>query len=87
LTKLKHTNQPLNPNQKLPHPKQPPNTNLPTLHHLNDAQKQPLTTQLQQPPHIPTLNNLNQNPQNLNNPITNLNDPLQDKTQTLNTIN
>ncbi|MDI1802280.1 hypothetical protein QI487_26350, partial [Staphylococcus aureus] len=55
--------------------------------HLNDAQKQALTTQVEQAPDIATVNNVKQNAQNLNNAMTNLNNALQDKTETLNSIN
>lgn len=47
LTKVKDTNQALNGNQKLADAKQAAKTNLGTLDHLNDAQKQALTTQVE----------------------------------------
>ncbi|MDA5420733.1 DUF1542 domain-containing protein, partial [Staphylococcus aureus] len=87
LTKVKDTNQALNGNQKLADAKQAAKTNLGTLDHLNDAQKQALTTQVEQAPDIATVNNVKQNAQNLNNAMTNLNNALQDKTETLNSIN
>ena len=87
LTKVKDTNQALNGNQKLADAKQAAKTNLGTLDHLNDAQKQALTTQVEQAPDIATVNNVKQNAQNLNNAMTNLNHALQDKTETLNSIN
>ncbi|HDF0780266.1 TPA: hyperosmolarity resistance protein Ebh, partial [Staphylococcus aureus] len=87
LTKVNDTNQALNGNQKLADAKQAAKTNLGTLDHLNDAQKQALTTQVEQAPDIATVNNVKQNAQNLNNAMTNLNNALQDKTETLNSIN
>ncbi len=87
LTKVKDTNQALNGNQKLADAKQAAKTNLGTLDHLNDAQKQALTTQVEQAPDIASVNNVKQNAQNLNNAMTNLNNALQDKTETLNSIN
>lgn len=87
LTKVNDTNQALNGNQKLADAKQAAKTNLGTLDHLNDAQKQALTTQVEQVPDIATVNNVKQNAQNLNNAMTNLNNALQDKTETLNSIN
>ncbi|HDC3663411.1 TPA: hyperosmolarity resistance protein Ebh, partial [Staphylococcus aureus] len=79
--------QALNGNQKLADAKQDAKTTLGTLDHLNDAQKQALTTQVEQAPDIATVNNVKQNAQNLNNAMTNLNNALQDKTETLNSIN
>ncbi|CAC7916583.1 Putative Staphylococcal surface anchored protein [Staphylococcus aureus] len=87
LTKVNDTNQALNGNQKLADAKQDAKTTLGTLDHLNDAQKQALTTQVEQAPDIATVNNVKQNAQNLNNAMTNLNNALQDKTETLNSIN
>lgn len=87
LTKVNDTNQALNGNQKLADAKQVAKTNLGTLDHLNDAQKQALTTQVEQAPDIATVNNVKQNAQNLNNAMTNLSNALQDKTETLNSIN
>ncbi|MBR9144725.1 hyperosmolarity resistance protein Ebh, partial [Staphylococcus aureus] len=87
LTKVNDTNQALNGNQKLADAKQAAKTNLGTLDHLNDAQKQALTTQVEQAPDIATVNNVKQNAQNLNNAMTNLSNALQDKTETLNSIN
>ncbi|MFH6264628.1 hyperosmolarity resistance protein Ebh [Staphylococcus aureus] len=87
LTKVNDTNQALNGNQKLADAKQDTKTTLGTLDHLNDAQKQALTTQVEQAPDIATVNNVKQNAQNLNNAMTNLNNALQDKTETLNSIN
>lgn len=87
LTKVNDTNQALNGNQKLADAKQAAKTNLGTLDHLNDAQKQALTTQVEQAPDIATVNNVKQNAQNLNNAMTNLNNALHDKTETLNSIN
>ncbi|MVN16903.1 hypothetical protein GO982_00165, partial [Staphylococcus aureus] len=87
LTKVNDTNQALNGNQKLADAKQDAKTTLGTLDHLNDAQKQALTTQVEQAPDIATVNNVKQNAQNLNNAMTNLNNALQDKTKTLNSIN
>lgn len=87
LTKVNDTNQALNGNQKLADAKQDAKTTLGTLDHLNDAQKQALTTQVEQAPDIATVNNVKQNAQNLNNAMTNLNNALQDKTETLNNIN
>ncbi len=87
LTKVNDTNQALNGNQKLADAKQDTKTTLGTLDHLNEAQKQALTTQVEQAPDIATVNNVKQNAQNLNNAMTNLNNALQDKTETLNSIN
>ncbi|AGU55141.1 large surface anchored protein-like protein [Staphylococcus aureus subsp. aureus 6850] len=87
LTKVNDTNQALNGNQKLADAKQAAKTNLGTLDHLNDAQKQALTTQVEQAPDIATVNNVKQNAQNLNNAMTNLNNALHDKTEKLNSIN
>ncbi|TQR02799.1 DUF1542 domain-containing protein [Staphylococcus aureus] len=87
LTKVNDTNQALNGNQKLADAKQDAKTTLGTLDHLNDAQKQALTTQVEQAPDIATVNNVKQNAQNLNNAMTNLNNALQDKTEKLNSIN
>ncbi|HDD6776176.1 TPA: hyperosmolarity resistance protein Ebh, partial [Staphylococcus aureus] len=87
LTKVNDTNQALNGNQKLADAKQAAKTTLGTLDYLNDAQKQALTTQVEQAPDIATVNNVKQNAQNLNNAMTNLNNALQDKTETLNSIN
>lgn len=87
LTKVNDTNQALNGNQKLADAKQAAKTNLGTLDHLNDAQKQALTAQVEQAPDIATVNNVKQNAQNLNNAMTNLSNALQDKTETLNSIN
>ncbi len=87
LAKVNDTNQALNGNQKLADAKQAAKTNLGTLDHLNDAQKQALTTQVEQAPDIATVNNVKQNAQNLNNAMTNLSNALQDKTETLNSIN
>ncbi len=87
LTKVNDTNQALNGNQKLADAKQAAKTNLGTLDHLNDAQKQALTTQVEQAPDIATVNNVKQNAQNLNNAMINLNNALHDKTETLNSIN
>ncbi|MBS3413594.1 GA module-containing protein, partial [Staphylococcus aureus] len=77
----------INGNPKLASAKQYAKTTLGTLDHLNDAQKQALTTQVEQAPDIATVNNVKQNAQNLNNAMTNLNNALQDKTETLNSIN
>ncbi len=87
LTKVNDTNQALNGNQKLADAKQAAKTTLGTLDYLNDAQKQALTTQVEQAPDIATVNNVKQNAQNLNNAMTNLNNALQDKTETSNSIN
>ncbi|WP_256961710.1 DUF1542 domain-containing protein, partial [Staphylococcus argenteus] len=87
LTKVNETNQALNGNQKLADAKQAAKTTLGTLDHLNDAQKQALTTQVGQAPDIATVNNVKQNAQNLNNAMTNLSNALQDKTETLNNVN
>lgn len=84
---MNDTNQALNGNQKLADAKQAAKTNLGTLDRLNDAQKQALTTQVEQAPDIATVNNVKQNAQNLNNAMTNLSNALQDKTETLNSIN
>ncbi|MGU3127160.1 hypothetical protein ACVXZZ_14890 [Staphylococcus aureus] len=86
LTKVNDTNQALNGNQNVM-PNNMLKTTLGTLDHLNDAQKQALTTQVEQAPDIATVNNVKQNAQNLNNAMTNLNNALQDKTETLNSIN
>lgn len=64
LTKVNDTNQALNGNQKLADAKQVAKTNLGTLNHLNDAQKQALTTQVEQAPDIATVNNVKQNAYN-----------------------
>ncbi|MBE2142418.1 GA module-containing protein, partial [Staphylococcus argenteus] len=87
LTKVNETNQALNGNQKLADAKQAAKTTLGTLDHLNDAQKQALTTQVGQAPDIATVNNVKQNAQNLNNAMTNLSNALQDKAETLNNVN
>ncbi|MBW1064669.1 GA module-containing protein, partial [Escherichia coli] len=44
-------------------------------------------TEVEQAPDIATVNNVKQNAQNLNNAMTNLSNALQDKTETLNSIN
>lgn len=72
LTKVNDTNQALNGNQKLADAKQAAKTNLGTLDHLNDAQKQALTTQVEQAPDIATVNNVKQNAQNVNTAMSNL---------------
>ncbi|WP_251360483.1 DUF1542 domain-containing protein, partial [Staphylococcus aureus] len=87
VTTMNQAKDALNGNQKLADAKQDAKTTLGTLDHLNDAQKQALTTQVEQAPDIATVNNVKQNAQNLNNAMTNLNNALQDKTETLNSIN
>ncbi|HCV0466245.1 TPA: GA module-containing protein, partial [Staphylococcus aureus] len=77
----------LNGNENLEAAKQQATQSLGSLDNLNNAQKQALTTQVEQAPDIATVNNVKQNAQNLNNAMTNLSNALQDKTETLNSIN
>ncbi|HHW9763332.1 TPA: hyperosmolarity resistance protein Ebh [Staphylococcus aureus] len=77
----------LNGEAKLNAAKQEANTALGHLNNLNNAQRQNLQSQINGAHQIDAVNTIKQNAQNLNNAMTNLNNALQDKTETLNSIN
>ncbi|WP_415918579.1 DUF1542 domain-containing protein [Staphylococcus warneri] len=87
LTKVNDANNALNGNEKLATEKQNAKTTLGTLDHLNNAQVNELTTQIDNAPNIATVNKIKQTAENLNQAMTNLANALQDKTPTLNSVN
>lgn len=83
LTKVNDTNQALNGNQKLADAKQAAKTNLGTLDHLNDAQKQALKGQIDQSPEIARVTQVKQTATSLDQAMNQLSQAINDKTQTL----
>ncbi|WP_460994068.1 hypothetical protein, partial [Staphylococcus aureus] len=69
-TKVNNTNQANNSNKKIADDKQEAKTTLGKQDHINDAQKQTLTTKNKQAPDIATNNNVKQNTQKQNNAMT-----------------
>ena len=87
LAHVNEANHNLNGDQKLATAQQNAKTTLGTLDHLNQAQIDALTRQIDQAPDIATTNKIKQNAESLDNAMNQLNQALQTKADTLGSIN
>ncbi|WP_423156901.1 hyperosmolarity resistance protein Ebh [Staphylococcus warneri] len=87
LANVNEANHNLNGDQKLATAQQDAKTTLGTLDHLNQAQIDALTQQIDQAPDIAATNKIKQNAESLNNAMNQLDQALQTKADTLGSIN
>ncbi|WP_424842390.1 hyperosmolarity resistance protein Ebh [Staphylococcus pasteuri] len=83
MNQVNNTHNELNGDAKLATEKQNGNTEINVMSHLNDAQKQALTTQIEQAPDIATVNQVKQTAQNLDQAMNQLAQSINDNAQTL----